>query len=91
MGLGLLAEMEHHSLQADTASYSAAISACEKGQRWEMAFALFVEMPLVLIAEMPAKWVDADIVSYNAAIRACEKGRQWMMASGLPAEIERTP
>ena len=33
MALGLLAEMEHHSLQAEITSYNAAISVCEKNQR----------------------------------------------------------
>ena len=64
--------MERRSLQADTASYNMAISACGKGQRWEMAVALS--------EEMPAGWLDADVVSHNAAIGAREKGQQWAMA-----------
>ena len=43
---------------------AAAIKACEKEPRWEIALALFAEMPA---------GVDADVVSYNAVISACEK------------------
>ena len=68
MNSELLAKMECYSLQADTVSYNMAISACEKGQRWEMAFAPF--------EKMPARWLDADVVSLNAAISACEKGQR---------------
>ena len=43
-------------------SYSAAISACEKGKRWDLA--------LQLLAGMRSAGVEADVGSYNAA-RAC--------------------
>ena len=46
-------------------SYSAAISACKKGQQWATA--------LGLLAEMEHHSLQAEITSYNAEISACEK------------------
>ncbi len=44
-------------------------------KRWEMALALF--------AEMPARSVEANIAIYNAAISACEKANagRWLRAN----------
>ena len=56
-------------------SYSAAISACEKGAQWERALTLFQAMPK---AKIPS-----DVISCNAAISACEKGGQWEQALTL--------
>ena len=49
----------------DTTSCNAAISACEKGKRWELA--------LHLLQECKA-WAVPNTITYNAAISACEKG-----------------
>ena len=49
----------------DTISYSAAVSACEKGGRWELALELLNECKT---------WSTPNTISYNAAISACEKG-----------------
>ncbi len=49
------------SVAADVISYSATISACEKGQQWQLA--------LQLMEGMPARSVAADVISYNAALR----------------------
>ncbi len=49
-------------------TYSAAISACEKGRRPERA-----PEPL---AEMTQMGLESDVVTYSAAISASEKGKQ---------------
>ena len=54
-------------IPADTITYSAAISACEKGGQWQRA--------LQLLEDMQAKGIPADTITYSAAISACEKGR----------------
>ena len=43
-------------------SYSAAISACEKGGQWEK--------PLELLKSMEVRGVEPDAISYNAAMSA---------------------
>ena len=53
----------------DEISYSAAISACEKGKQWEEA--------LRLLQQMTCRALTPNEISYNAAISACEKGKQW--------------
>ena len=54
---------------ADTISYNAAISACEKGGQWEHA--------LDLLRAMCEERVWPDTTSYNAAMSAREKGKHW--------------
>ena len=56
-------------------SYSAAISACEKGQQWEDA--------LSLLPKMRRARLEPDVTSYSMAISACEKGQPWEEALGL--------
>eukprot|EP00933_Yihiella_yeosuensis_P031303 TRINITY_DN2485_c0_g1_i2.p1 TRINITY_DN2485_c0_g1~~TRINITY_DN2485_c0_g1_i2.p1 ORF type:complete len:124 (-),score=17.26 TRINITY_DN2485_c0_g1_i2:130-501(-) len=56
----------------DAISYSAAISACEKGGQWQLA--------LNLLSLMPQSKIVPDAICYNAAISACEKGGQWQLA-----------
>ena len=58
----------------NTTSYSAAISACEKGQRWEVVLDLLNECKT---------WTTPDTISYNAAISACEKGGRWQHVLAL--------
>jgi len=72
-------------------SFSAAISACGKGEQRERA--------LELLDEMGTRGLRPDVISYSAAISACEKGGQWeralalmdeMIASGItPNEVGR--
>ena len=58
----------------DTTSYSAAISACEKGKCWELALQLLEEC---------MTWATPNTISYSAAIGVCVKGRQWLHALAL--------
>ena len=53
-------------------SYSAAISACEKGQHWQRA--------LELLEDRRAAGITSNVISYSAAISACEKRQQWQAA-----------
>ena len=50
----------------DVITYSAAISAFEKGRRWQLALELFRKMALVKIKK--------DVVAYGSVSSACEKG-----------------
>ncbi|CAK0880211.1 unnamed protein product [Prorocentrum cordatum] len=61
-------------------SYSAGISACEKGKQWQRALALFGEM-------LAAKLEPNVTVPYSAGISACEKGEQWQRALALLCEM----
>ena len=62
----LLDSMRKAKVDAAVISYSATISACEKGGQWQMAVHLFDSM-------RKAK-VDANVISYSSTISACEKG-----------------
>ena len=59
----------------DVISYSASISACEKGQQWEQALGLLQESGCCQLAPCA--------ISYSTSISACEKGRQWEHAINL--------
>ena len=61
--------MQDTGVTRDVISFSAAISACEKGGRWEQA--------LSLLKEMLDAGVALDVISFSAAMSACEKGGQW--------------
>ena len=60
----------HQLLTLDVVSWSAAISACEKGQQWERA--------LGLLEEVMHELLTPNMVSWSAATSACEKGMQYM-------------
>ena len=51
-------------MQLNMISYSAGISACEKGKRWELALEVLEECKTL---------ATVDTISYSAAISACEK------------------
>ncbi|CAK0894730.1 unnamed protein product [Prorocentrum cordatum] len=66
-------------VEPDVISYSAGISACEKGEQWQRA--------LALLREMRKAQLEPNTVSYNAGISACEKGLQWQRALALLLEM----
>lgn len=60
-------------VRADTTITNAAISACDKGGRWEAAVALFARMG-------PAAGLPRDAITYSAVLSALSKGRQGALA-----------
>ena len=64
--------MANSRVEANTITYSAAISACEKAGDWVRALQLFQGMANSL--------VEANTITYNAAITACEKAGEWVRA-----------
>ena len=60
--------MAARGVAPDVISYSAAISACEKGGQWERA--------LALLEQMAARGVAPGVITYNAAIEALYAGHQ---------------
>ena len=72
--------MKGRGLEPNVITYSAAISACEKGRRPDAA--------LDLLAEMKARGLAPNVITYNAAISACEKGGRTDIALDLLAEMK---
>ena len=62
----LLKEMETKNLAPDVISYSATISACEKGTKPERAGQLLDVMQYQVVAP--------GVITYSATTSACEKG-----------------
>ena len=60
-------------------SYSAGISACEKGEQWWRS--------LLLLSEMCEAKLEPDVISYSAGISAYGKGEQWERALSLLGEM----
>ena len=56
------------SLSPSIITYTAAISACAKGQQPHTA--------MTLLADMQHHDLAPDVITYSAAISACEKGQQ---------------
>merc|ERR1712113_1330214 len=75
--LRLLGRMQSQSIVPNVISYSASISACEKGHQWQEA--------LRLLGRMQSQSIVPDVISYSASISACEKGEQWQVALRLLA------
>ena len=71
--------MQDRKVQPDVISYSAAISACEKGGQWEPA--------LELLQKMQDRKVQPNVISYNAAISACGRACEWDYARRLFAQM----
>ncbi|CAK0851352.1 unnamed protein product, partial [Prorocentrum cordatum] len=63
-------------------SYSAGISACEKGEQWQQS--------LALLCDMRETKLEFDGISCTAVISACEKGEQWQRALALLREMWET-
>ena len=60
--------MQQWHMKLGTITYSAAISACEKGQQWITS--------TTLLREMQQWHMKLDTITYNAAISAFEEGQQ---------------
>jgi len=75
--------MKTNNIPTDTITYSAAISACEKGEG-------LLQEALRLLDEMKKTSIAPNTSIYSAAISACEKGKegQWQEALRLLDEIE---
>ena len=67
-------------MKPNVITYSAVISACEKGGQWEKALEVF--------ASMDSNGVSPNDITYCAVISACEKGRQWEKALEIFASME---
>ena len=66
--LHLLQELQLRGILPNVITYSAAISACEKGQKPQQA--------LHLLQELQLRGILPDVITYSAAISACEKGQK---------------
>eukprot|EP00434_Breviolum_minutum_P020182 symbB.v1.2.017798.t1/scaffold1394.1/size200789/21 len=73
--LQLFWQMPEQGVSQDDVSFSATISACEKGGQWETALSLLNRMPQVRISP--------SIPTISAAVTACEGMSQWEMALHL--------
>ena len=72
--LGLLGVVQQTAVLPDVVSYLAVISACDKGQQWQLVLGLLTVMQQTAVLPI--------VISYNAAISACENGqlgcRPWL-------------
>ena len=66
--LELFERMPGESVRCIAITYSAAVSACEKGKQWLQALKLF--------ERMLSESVPRNIITYNAAISTFERGEQ---------------
>jgi pentatricopeptide repeat domain-containing protein 1 len=73
-------EMNAAGVQPTVITYSALISACEKGAQWQRAVEVF--------EEMKAAGVQPTVITYSALISACEKGGQWERAVAVFEEMK---
>ncbi|CAK0863261.1 unnamed protein product, partial [Prorocentrum cordatum] len=62
-------------------SYSVGVSACEKGQQWQRAWALISEMRKTKLKPNAA-------TSYNAGVGAGEQGEKWQWALALMSKMQ---
>ena len=69
-----------YSVQRNTITYNAAISACGKGEQWQQA--------LHLSKRLPGEGVEQHSITYNTAINTCEKSEKWQQGLCL---LERMP
>ena len=73
--------MQVAGVVADIITYSAAISACEKGQQWQRA--------MDFLGQVRAAGMVLNVITYSAAISACEKGGQWDRALSLLDKLRK--
>ncbi len=58
--------------EPEAVTFTAALSACEKGWRWKHALELF--------HKLHSRCVQASLANFNSAISSCEKGQRWELA-----------
>ena len=71
--------MSSERVSPNEVSFSAGISACEKGDRWQVA--------LEILSEMATSEASPNVFSYSACISACERASQWQLALVLLAQM----
>lgn len=71
--------MKREGVRPTVVTYSALISAAEKGQQWKLA--------LEVLDEMKSNF-GVNVIAYSAAISALSKGQMWHKALELFREIE---
>merc|ERR1712226_930698 len=81
--MSLLAPVQRHALAPDVITYSAAISACEKGKQPQTAMSL--------LASMQRHGLTPNAIAYKAAISSCEKGQQTCKAMSLRFHLAGIP
>lgn len=79
MAIALFREVMDQPLQTNVIAYNVAISACEKGQRWEHA--------LDIIGACQRSCLQLALGTYSAAVGACEKAWQWQHALALVDDV----
>ncbi|OLP94090.1 Pentatricopeptide repeat-containing protein, chloroplastic [Symbiodinium microadriaticum] len=67
---------QKRAVAADSVSFSAALSACERASCWEMG--------LALLSQLEEARLTADSFTCAAALSACEKGSQWQRSRQSP-------
>lgn len=72
--------MKREGIKPSVVSYSALVSASEKGGQWKLA--------LEILDEMKEAGYVGNVVAYSAAISALAKGQQWEKALELFREIQ---
>merc|ERR1719428_884319 len=75
----LLQKMAARGLSPDRATYTAAITACERAADWEGA--------IRLLRQMQAERIEPDAAVYNVAIAACGRARRYERAAELFGEL----
>ena len=73
--------MQQQGVMTNVITYSALISACEKGNQPEQA--------LGLLQEMVDQLLIPNVVSFSACISASEKGKQWERALEVVETMQR--
>ena len=69
-----------YSVQRNTITYNAAISACGKGEQWQQALHLW--------KRLPGEGVEQQKMTYNTAISTCEKSEKWQQGLCLLGRMQ---
>jgi pentatricopeptide repeat domain-containing protein 1 len=74
--------MKAEGVRPTVITYSALISACEKGGQWKLA--------LEVLEDMKTAGHGVNVIAYSATISALSKGQQWEIALQLFRQIEES-